>query len=545
MSTSGGRSRFPTRQYSYRRTDAFAGDAVAEPAMELAAGLYQFILGRDSVPRPMPPDAAASNLGDPFARLLLREGIFPLTLREVLAALDAANASVSGVPTQKVFIVADGGQIRWSAETSHVDRQMRLVVSRGVAGKTPTVFISTSTEIESATTFLQVLAWDEHNGIYHWYERRGPAWVWAGNSWDALSPDSRGYGPFDSHVNGSINMKELKAPWIHWHSENAAIPMESFDPDDSFLASDLFAARVGARTFEIEVARPGIARWNESRFQRLSSSGRLERFPEFLRQVVETTTINLISSSEQSSQLGAGTKFFVPMTFFVDADALFDDLGIPANVAPIQIDGGDYLECLRRFEVALRDDNVGFAQPGDAFFVWVTPERALEDQVILQKLLELRVLSPRFAACLLMVDFPNPIFSVRRAQLLKYAPLSAGLGGGADVEQAFLGAIQQADAAAHPDSPEREFISNWEVPETKWQAAFARRIEAYFSHLKTAAADPGRVQELFGLLDSRRREFRRRPLAEFGLTVPVSNRPADMPFLEMTIDGRVRPRKKL
>jgi hypothetical protein len=28
---------------------------------------------------------------------------------------------------------------------------------------------------------------------------------------------------FDSHVNGSLVMKELKAPWTHWHSSRAKI----------------------------------------------------------------------------------------------------------------------------------------------------------------------------------------------------------------------------------------------------------------------------------------------------------------------------------
>jgi hypothetical protein len=41
------------------------------------------------------------------------------------------------------------------------------------------------------------------------------------------------------------------------------------------------------------------------------------------------------------------------------------------------------------------------------------------------------------------------------------------------------------------------------------------------------------------LAESRRREFRRRPLAEFRLTTPVTNIPENAPLLELTVDGRV------
>src|SRR5579863_259237 len=49
-------------------------------------------------------------------------------------------------------------------------------------------------------------------------KKRYGDWIWAVSSWDALAPDTRSNGPFDSHVNCALNMKELNQPWVNWHS---------------------------------------------------------------------------------------------------------------------------------------------------------------------------------------------------------------------------------------------------------------------------------------------------------------------------------------
>ena len=53
-----------------------------------------------------------------------------------------------------------------------------------------------------------------------------------------------------------------------------------------------------------------------------------------------------------------------------------------------------------------------------------------------------------------------------------------------------------------------------------------------------ALATPAEFSKIFELAESRRREFRRRPLAEFRLTTPVTNIPDTAPLLEM--DARRR-----
>jgi hypothetical protein len=47
---------------------------------------------------------------------------------------------------------------------------------------------------------------------------------------------------------------------------------------------------------------------------------------------------------------------------------------------------------------------------------------------------------------------------------------------------------------------------------------------------------------VFQLAESRRREFRKRPLAEFRLTTPITNIAEDAELLEFAADGTVRPK---
>ncbi len=106
------RSEFHTRQYRYPARPHFAG-AAAEP--HAAGTIYRFLLGADPAPVPVDPAMVKAQWHDPFAQLVLAAGPpLPMTLRALLAALDAANANPWGLAAQRSFVVADGGQIPWS-----------------------------------------------------------------------------------------------------------------------------------------------------------------------------------------------------------------------------------------------------------------------------------------------------------------------------------------------------------------------------------------------------------------------------------------------
>lgn len=532
---------FPTRQYAYSGRGGLES-VTAVPADLEAGAVYRFVLGRDPTPQRMAVQDIQEILHDPFARLILGRGGSPQTARALLAALAAAEAEAEGLPVQRVFVVADGGQIPWSEETANLERAFRFLIARARGNELPTLFIATSLAFESDSTFLQVVGWDPVNGAYQFYDRRHRAWVWAGSSWDALTPGSRGQGPFDSHVNGALNMKELKQPWIHWHSMAARIRDDALAPDDPLRTERLWQDREPAERLEVEIIRPGILRWNEARLLACRADDQLTRLPEFFRQVLDTSTVNLVCSPQESRRLRPGTRVTLPLTFFINSDALVNVLGLDPGITEVPtVDAGVYLECLRRYDVAIADPQHRF--PGDTHFAFAVPEPAFEDVAILQSLRRLDVLSEKLAACMLMVDFANPVFSTRRAALLAHVPERARVGASGDFADVFVAAVERAAQRLPADSAEREFLANWALPENTWRQEFERRLRTLFDHLHEQLAGFDTFAPLFELAESRRREFRTRPLAEFKLTVPISNIPKEAPLLELTPDARVRPKR--
>lgn len=531
--------KFPTRSFPYREVspeETRLMALVAEPRLE-AGKIYRLVVGVDTRPTPMSAADTEELLWDPFAELLLKRGTFPLSLRSLLNAFDAVNGDPQGLPEQANYLVADGGHIPYNAAPS-LDRSFRFVVTRARGGKVD-VLISASTVIDSEEQFLQLLTWDPENRVYNFYERRGGTWAWAGNSSYALEPPTRGEGPFDSHVNGALVMKELKRPWTHWHSMSASIQDDVLAPDDSLRSEALFRNKAGAEDLE-KVVRAGIFRWNKARLDKsIAVDGTISDVPYLMRQVLETTTVNLISSESRSGLIRNDSTLQLPLTFFLNRDTLLDEIGLEPDIDNITVVGGLYLESLERYDFALQDGD--FRLKGDTFFAFLVPEPAFEDVDVLSQLLKRKILTPQFAASLLIVDFPNPVFSPRREQLMRYVPDTARLTEeGSDLPSQMVAAIEAVEENLHPESPEKEFLTNWRLPAADWKAAFEKRIEDYFHALAAKAGTQEGFDGLVRLADSRRREFRKRPLAEFQLTLPTTNIPKDAPLLAMSEDGTVQ-----
>lgn len=536
MTVTRARQTFPTRNYPYGR----CGRAQALPPDAVAAiqpdTLYRRVLGLDDDPKVMTLGELAG-LGDPFGRLLRSGEPFPLCLRAVLSRVDGTGA----LPQQLVFLAADGGHVLWSPETDELARAFRFVVARG-AGSFP-LLISSSTSADSIAdeAFLQIVGWDASHEVFHYYERLLGTWFWAGSSPHALAPETRGRGPFDSHVNGSLVMKELRAPWIHWHAPLAGINADAFAPDDPLRGDPLFVGRVTAERLETEVVRPGIQAWNDARVRNsVGADGVWRSVNWFLRQAVTTTTVNLATSDTPSRMVGDEQPVRPPLSFFLNRDTLFDTLGLAPDdpsVADIEIPGNFYREFLARYDVH-RSDGV-FRLDGDVHFAFLTPEPAFEDTNLIDILVQEGRLGPRFIACLTMVDFPNPVFSARRVGLLAYVPDAVqGPDFSKALEEATVAQIQAAVGAeaAAEDSPEREFLALWGVVD--WEEAFRARIKEYLAALKALAQDANAVDEWFRLGEYRRRCFRKHRLAEFALTTPRTAIPEDASPLCMTELGR-------
>ena len=509
--------------------EGVAGTPEEVPPLQ-AGVVYRYVMGVDPEPVVM-PQTELDLLDDPMGQLL-RRGKFPLVAADVLAEVDATGL----LPDQASYLIGEAGQIR-PESAPELHRDFRFVVIRSRAGQADMLV---STSANDPTSFLQVAAWSSSSGLFNYYMRLDRTWVWSGDSNSALTPPSRGNGCFDSHVNGSVVMKELRQPWMNWDSVNATIQLAANDP---IRQNPLYQKLSNAENLERTV-RTGVSRWTASRLTRtIGADGVVANVDWLLRQLCTSTTVNLASSSSESRVAATSptARLSPPIGFWLSFELLLDGLGIPADFDPPEAPGSLYAKSLTRYDFALVEGS--FRQPGDTFFAFVVPEAAFEDIEVIQQLVARGVITDKLAASVLMVDFPNPVFSPDRAQLLRHVqttatldPARGGLSG--QIADAILAAAKGRPANA----PEKQFAANWRLDDAEWPTVFAARIEAYMKAVTRRIGTAKGFDDYVRLAESRRREFRQRfmRLNEFSLTLPATNIPADAPLLAMRADGTVR-----
>ena len=523
-----------------------AGAQIAGPGpveVEIVAGahgsaLKSRVAGLDSMSGRDMSEAEQATLGDWFAVNLLRRGVFPRTLEEFSAAVDALAASGDPRPREDVFVISETAQFRWTDSSKTLPRGVRYVVVRGRAGDLGSdVLVSSRPPSRSADAFLQVAAWDDTQKHFNFYERIGVDWFWEGNSWMALDPVTRGRGPFDSHVNGGLVMKELAQPWMHWESTSQTLPLDSFPPDHPVVTDRYFAARQPAHLLEQNIIRPGVERWSEARLGRvLGAAQGLEHPSHLIRHLLTPTSVNIVSSDDRSA--GPTPEVVLPFEFFIDREMLLNILDVPTEIAPVRLTRADYAAAVAALGVHLRAGT--FRQDGETFFAWPVPVRAFEDNVIVRVLVQRGVLSRHLVLALAMNDFTNPLSSAARTGLMSIVP--SGPVPVADLDQAMRAAIDLAAAQSPQGSGLRRCADDVARNEAELVQLSVARIEAFWGFLQAKVATAPGVVDLLRLADSRRREFRRRPLiAEISLVLPASDIPFDAPFLRLTETADVEP----
>jgi hypothetical protein len=495
------------------------------PAALAPEAIHRFVVGEDTAPRRLTTEEASRELGDPFGVLVLLKGVFPRTAGEVLAALDREASEADALGRQMIFLVGEGSQIPFSPDTASLQRNLRFLVTRGSGPGGPDVLLSSFHPDEGD---VELMAWDRRSGGFNFYRTVGAnsAWVFAGNSRHALADPTQGKGPFESHRSGNILMKELRAPWIHWDSPDAEVLPSVFAGNDPLREHPWFRDKEpqGAFTCEMSVARPSIERWTKTRFAALvAQDGTVDQPERVMHQLLETPTVNLISSPVRSRDAVAGASVELPKTFFVDAEAL-KLLGLPPPPR-LAVDGPLYGRSLQSFQVRLTDDN-GFARPGDTHFAFVVPERAFEDHAVVGEAVRVGLISRRLAACLLMTDFPNPVFSARRAALVRHVPATANIQGGqsrfsADMAEAILAAAEGSAA----DSPEREFAERWAAGEA-WREEDNRLLGDYYRAVGSQLTTQEGFDAYYRLAESRRDQVRNLPIFESPLLFAHTNIPS-------------------
>ncbi len=500
--------------------------------------LHRFIVGADRAPRPMGA-AEVQALGDPFASLLLARGQFPRSGEELLKEMKAAAGDSDPLKTQSSFVVGEGSQVASTAESAGVDRTLRFVVTLGRGPDGPDLFLSVPDPKQP--NLIEVMAWDRKVGGFNYYRSTsdGARWMFAGNSRDALAQASRGKGPFEAHPSGALIMKELKTPWINWDSPAAKIHETAFVQNDPRRTHPWFKDKEpnGALFFEFQAARPAITRWAKARFAPLRNGGGQGDEPEqILKQILGTPTVNLATTHITNAALEPSSVLDVPSTFFIDTDGL-SIVGL-AQPPAFTVSGKIYQRCLTKFEVRM-DDGRRFVQKGDTHFCFLVPERAFEDQAVLQEAIEVGLISKRLAACLLMVDPWNPVFSARRETLLRHVPAKAAISNGKSRFSAEMARRILAAAASGPaGSPEAEFAERWGAG-TRFASEFNRLLNGYYAAVTEQLKTQRGFDGYFRLADERRQAFKKRTrIAEFPLLLPRTNISAT--GRRMQADGTVR-----
>ena len=503
-----------------------AGDGCGPGSSALEPGrLYRRISGRDDRARPVSDEELAA-LGDPMAVKFFRVGTFPTTVQGLLSELPATAAA-----SRKVYLVSEAGQIPPDAIS---ERDMRFVITTAVGSSQVDLLVSTQAGGDPEEGFLQVAAWDPGARVFNFYARFESSWVWAGNSWHALEPDSRSKGCFDSHVNGSVVMKELRIPWINWQSERATI---RFAEDDPLHHDQLFQQVIGAQQLELTV-RSLVTRWTAARLAAVTANGVVDHPDRLLRHLFTSTTVNLASTDRQSSTITADSPDLMPPTgFWLNQDVLFDDLLLFTQATPPRAAAARYVAGLTRFGFELAETHSAFSQPGDTFFAFVVPEAAHEDNEVVRQLVRKGLISAKFAACVLMVDFPNPVFSPARSHLMRYVPTTATKT--VELCDKVAQAISDAARTLPADSPEGRFDAHWRVPDDAWRTVFGQRVDAYLRKVTEQIRTESGFDDYVRLAESRRRQFRLMKLNEFELTLPVTNIPPGAPPLAMREDATV------
>lgn len=482
--------------------------------------VVRFVVGEDAQPHEMTQQEMDDELGDAFATLLLNQGIFPSTGQQILDAIDdkVGPNQPLGSDSQQSFVLGEGSQIPLPDATPSTNAGMRFLVSRGGGPEGPDLILSTA---GPNVAFVEVMGWDDKRKGFNYYRSIGKGrWAFAGNSRHALAPPTKGKGPFEAHPSGNLIMKELRLPWVHWHSFTVDIFESAFPKGDARRKHPWFTEKLGAETCEIDVVIPSITRWTAARFdQVIGANGTVADPARVVEQIATSPAINLASSSRESK--GAG-PLDLPPGFFVDFDGL-GRIGLPTP-PPFSVSRAIYKKSLQTFRFKLSTGD-GFTQPGDTHFAFVVPERAVEDIETMSQAIDRGLITRRLAAALLMVDFPNPVFSQRRAALLKHAPATATIKNGKSTYSQDMADAIIAAAPATPDgSPEKAFVDRWQKA-ANLPGPLGDELESYYGAIEKKLKTQAGFDDFVRLAESHRNRVRETPLFEFPLLFPVTNIP--------------------
>ncbi len=480
----------------------------------------------------MASNEISEELNDPWATFVLLRGRFPVELEDILATLSQPDSG--GFSVQRSFFVSESGHIPVSPDATGLKREFRIVITRGLPNSSlPEIMISAPAGDRSG--IIELMSWDAHKQAFNFYRRTSDhKWTWRGDSRDAYFNGSRDNGCFACHVSGVPVMKELRSPWNNWHSQSASIPPEAIS-SEVIRHGLLFRQKKGAEVLERTVAG-WINLAIKAQVKNLSGKARSANAMVLLRPLFKTTTANLTSSSEISR--GTSPNLELPSEFFLDFEVLGKVLNLNTGQFSTKIKRDFYQNAIQKYQFHLQADS--FSRPGDTYFAFFVPERALEEADLIRHLIQQGIISEHFVMSVLMVDFPNPVYSQNRARLLKYVPSETISTAAGNLFARIAQAILEAAATSPDGSPEKQFAHNWQLTPDQLRAQSEENIRNYLAAVEARLPTSTAVEDYTRLAESRRRKFAPSALGvEAQLLFPKVNLAEGS--LVMKPDGTVSP----
>lgn len=503
---------------------------------------------RDGAPAVNLTGAELESLGDPFFELVLKRDGSVTSLAAIETLLQPnAEQRHTFVVDENIIDPRQGQQRR--AVISFVGSNGGTVLDSNVM--LSVAFSSAS--FPDAQRFLEAWGWDNQRGRYNYYklDRTGTpdsrmTWKFRGSSVDAdlLSPGDRVGTCLQCHINGAPVMKELPFPWNNWHSVAAQsntkyLTMVSPPSVRWPVVADphLSASRLkAAEDLEVGGILPSITQFNNRRVNahlvRSDTDGNIEirdgratiiQGRRLLRSLFVTTEVNLGSASQRSglhplpaiNQSGPGQDVVIPGQFFLNVNLLAG--GTPAQYKGLGLTNAQQLGRGARLSPAeytklVLDAGLELVgrQPGDAEFAWFTPEASHIDNDLVDRLLQRGIVTPKFVAAVAAVDLETPVFSTRRAGLLRNVPdtftfaMPANPNGPDELLQMTVAELERTNPK--PGTAEAELLLNLKDPDPISKLrnaidAYGKRIDVA---LKTPSTRSAELKRLFDVLLLRR-----------------------------------------
>jgi hypothetical protein len=358
---------------------------------------------------------------------------------------------------------------------------------------------------------MELIAWDYTRQVFNFWVLIGDgkegAWRFVGDSNDVLADVAElNLGKKEArfgkrlrcsacHTLGGPVMKELAPPHTDWVTPASPVflgPLKlqaGNDPGNPrHVAAALMKHPVDAANLS-RLVKSGIDRLATVRVKQKPAH---QSLGQQLRSLFTPMEINVLTDAVPfSRRVKQKQPIEIPWGFFVDPR-------LAGLAGQVRVDLQLYQKVLQKVEARFAPDET----PGltEAHHAFNSPGRSYFDNKALDVLVQQGLLDEPLIAAVLMVDFPNPLYSNARAGLLKYVPSQAR--NAQDLRRQLIEALRPAAAN---DTAAAALLANLTDPE-RTLVQHRKVVQAYLDQASRAATDVEAVHDWWRLLVQRRAE---------------------------------------